>query len=469
MAPWMSHATTRRRNLVFILTDDHRYDFMSCYGHPWLQTPNLDRFVEGGISFDNAFVTTSLCSPSRASILTGTYTHFHNVRGNEDPLPPQLTTYPMLLQSAGYRTAFLGKWHMGSANDQPRPGFDDWLSFRGQGKFLNPEINHNGERRERNGYVTDILTAEAGRFIRNNRSRPFALYLSHKAVHGPFTPAPRHGGLYNDEVIPYPESMADTEENYRGKPEWLRRRRGSWHGCEGMLGKPGTFDDNYRDYCRCLAGIDDSVGEVMNTLEETGLANDTLVIYMGDNGYMWGEHGMIDKRSMHEPSMRVPMVARCPDLFEGGKRSRGLALNLDIGPTFLDAAGVPIPDSMCGRSLLGLMRTEDDWRKDFLYEYFWERSHPETPTVTGLRTDRYSYMHYHGVWGRDELYDLRNDPRQSQNLLGDVMFTHERGPLSVHIKDPELRELVAGFQARIQEIMEETGGSFEPTWRQTNV
>jgi N-acetylglucosamine-6-sulfatase len=455
---------TKKRNLVFILTDDHRYDMMGCMGHPWLKTPNLDRLANRGVLFQNAFVTTSLCSPSRASILTGQYVHAHGVTDNVSPLPSRLTTFPQLLQKAGYRTGLIGKWHMGGDSDDPRPGFDHWVSFRGQGDYYDPVINTNGRREKIRGYVTDFLTDQASSFIRENANRPFMMYLSHKAVHADFSPAERHKGLYSDVPIPHPPSMPDTEETYRGKPEWVRRQRNSWHGVDGMYNHRIQFDDFYRDYCRTLMGVDESVGRVMQELEDRKLLNDTLIIYMGDNGFLLGEHGLIDKRCMYEPSMRVPMIAHCPDLCDGGRRLNGMTLNLDIAPTILAAAGLPIPQQVQGLSLLPLLWDTGNWRTEFLYEYFWERDYPQTPTVLGLRTDRHSYMHYHGVWDLEELYDLNQDPGQRNNLLAHVRTTTEGGRLFNRIKDPELKELVGGFQDKIRRIMQDTGGRMEPTW-----
>jgi N-acetylglucosamine-6-sulfatase len=459
-------AQSRRRNLVFILTDDHRFDMMGCAGHPFLKTPNLDRLARGGVLFRNAFVTTSLCSPSRASILTGQYVHAHGVTDNVTPLPAGLTTFPQVLQKSGYRTALIGKWHMGGDSDQPRPGFDRWVSFRGQGRYLNPVINFDGNRREVPGYVSDIITEESLRFIRENADRPFLLYMAHKAVHADFVPAPRHQNLYSDQPVPRPASMDDTPENYRGRPEWVRRQRNSWHGVDGMYNHQTTFETFYRDYCRTLMGVDDSVGAIIDELDRRRLLNDTLIIYMGDNGFQFGEHGLIDKRTMYEASIRVPMIAHCPNLFQGNRRVDGMALNIDMCPTLLDAAGAAIPASSHGRSLLPLLLDRDsDWRTEFLYEYFWERDFPQTPTVIGLRTSRFSFMRYHGIWDLDELYDVERDPHQMSNLLADVRVTTESGRLFNRIKDPELKKLVAGFEARLSQILGQTGGRMEPTWR----
>ena len=458
-------ARTGKRNLLFILSDDHRFDMMSCLGHPWLKTPNFDRLVNGGILFKNAFVTTSLCSPSRGSILTGQYVHSHQVTDNVTRLPSNLTTFPQVLQKHGYKTGFIGKWHMGGSSDMPRPGFDRWISFRGQGTYWDPLLNFDGQRRKVNGYVTDILTEEAVKFINENKSQPFMLYLSHKAVHGDFYPAKRHENMYSGVKIPHPKSMANTEENYRGKPDWLRRQRDSWHGVDGMYDRRIGFDECYRGYCRTLMALDESVGRVCDELDTKGLLNDTLIIYMGDNGFQFGEHGLIDKRTMYEGSIRVPMAAHCPDMFDGGRQADGMALNIDIGPTLLDAAGAPTPPSVHGRSLLPLIKGTNDWRTEFVYEYFWERDYPQTPTVIGLRTDQYSFMRYHGVWDLYELYDIRKDPDEMNNLLANVRTTTQGGRLSRRIKDPELKKLVADFTSRIEKTFRETNGRMEPTWR----
>lgn len=461
-------AQSRKRNLVLILTDDHRFDMMGFMGHPWLKTPNLDKLARGGVHVRNAFVTTALCSPSRASILTGQYVHAHGVTDNVTPLPSTLTTFPQVLQQNGYKTALIGKWHMGGETDDPRPGFDRWVSFRGQGTYVvDPVINFDGQRREMKGYVTDILTEEATRFIGENAGRPFMLYLSHKAVHAEFTPADRHSKLYSTEPIPYPKSMAGTEENYRGKPEWLRKQRNSFHGVDGMYDKKTNFDQFYRDYSRTLMALDDSVGAVYDELARRGLLNETLILYMGDNGFQFGEHGLIDKRTMYETSIRVPMLAHCPGLFEGGRSVPGMALNLDICPTMLEAAGAPALSTVHGRSLLPLLRGDQTpWRTEFVYEYFWERDFPQTPTVIGLRTDQYSFMQYHGIWDIDELYDIQKDPDQMNNLLANVKTTTQGGRLFRRITDPEQKKIVTDLQDRMSKILAMTGGRREPTWQQ---
>jgi N-acetylglucosamine-6-sulfatase len=466
-APVPALAQSGKRNVVFILTDDHRYDMMGFMGHPFLKTPHLDRLAAGGVHFRNAFVTTSLCSPSRASILTGQYVHAHQVTDNVSPLPDHLVTFPQVLQKNGYKTALIGKWHMGGDSDEPRPGFDKWWSFRGQGRYVDPVINDNGKRAQTKGYVSDMIAAESLKFVRENAARPFLLYMSHKAVHADFTPAERHKGLYSTEPVPRPASMANTEENYRGKPDWVRRQRDSWHGVDGMYNRQVGFDRFYRDYCRTLMAVDDSVGALLDELAARKLLDDTLVIYMGDNGFQFGEHGLIDKRTMYEASIRVPMLAHCPALFAAGTKVDGMALNLDIAPTILEAAGLQPAPQMHGASLIPLAQNQAaNWRREFAYEYYWERDYPQTPTVVGLRTDRYSFMQYHGIWDLEELYDIESDPGQMKNLLGNVRITTEGGRLFNRIGDPQLKSLVGDLTKRRDSILAATGGRREPTWRQ---
>lgn len=449
----------RRRNIVFILSDDHRYDAMSCAGHPWLKTPHLDRLAAGGVHFQNAFVTTSLCSPSRASILTGLYMHAHKVQDNFTPLDGTLPTFPALLQKAGYRTGFYGKWHMGGDSDERRPGFDDWYSFFGQGQYENPPVNDNGVKKTEKGNITDVLTDRACEFIDRNASRPFCLYLSHKGVHYPFQPSERHRKLYADAPIPRPDSIWHNEERYAQWPEWVKRRRYTRHGVEGLFGQTISFEDAYRDYMRCLLAIDDSVGKVTAKLEEKGLLNDTLYVYMGDNGYMWGEHGLVDKRAMYEASMRVPLLAHCPALFAKGLKPKEMVLNLDLAPTFLEAAGVKDGPKMHGRSWLPLVQGKaTNWRKDFVYEYEWERDYPYTPTITGLRTEQYSLILSEGIWDLDELYDIQKDPDQLNNLLKGARIGYKRGRMIEQIKDPALKATVEGLQKRLAQILRESGG-----------
>ena len=446
------------RNVVFILSDDHRYDFMSFMkgAPPFLKTPSLDRMAAGGAHVRNAFVTTALCSPSRASILTGQYAHRHGVVDNSSPIPSGTTFFPQSLQRAGYRTAFLGKWHMGEADadDAPRPGFDHWVSFRGQGVYNDPVLNINGQRRQVRGYTTDVLTDQALEWLKGRGTaepdRPFFLYLSHKAVHAEFVAAPRHQGRYANERIPRPETMANTEANYRSKPHWVKEQRYSWHGVDYMYHGAMQFDGFYRAYCETLLALDESVGRVLDYLDAAGLSESTLVIYMGDNGFLLGEHGLIDKRNAYEDSMRVPMLAYAPGFIEPGSTITQVVRNIDVAPTLLELAGVARPDDMDGRSVLPVLRGESvTWEGELLYEYYWEYAFPHTPTTLAIRGDRYKFIYYPGVWDLQELYDLETDPQERHNLI-DV---------------PEHRQRIAEMRGRLWDLLESADAMSVPLRR----
>lgn len=416
-------------NVVFILSDDHRYDVMGFMGHPFVETPAMDALAKEGVHFANAVVTTALCSPSRASILTGQYMHQHGVVDNNVPTRPGTVFFPEYLQAAGYQTAFFGKWHMGGDSDAPRPGFDRWVSFKGQGHYYAPEnrpnwsLNVDGQSVPQKGYITDELTDYAIDWLDGKvkgSGKPFFMYLSHKGVHGMFYPAKRHAGRYRGQPMPKPITMADTPENYKDKPMWLKNQRNSWHGVDFAYHEDTDIEEHYRLYCEALLSVDGSIATVRKWLKDNGLAENTLVMYMGDNGFQWGEHGLIDKRTAYEASMRVPLVGACPTLWKPGTKLEQVVANIDIAPTILEAAGLKPPKQMDGVSFLQLAAGKQDpstWRQHILYEYYWEYNFPHTPTTFALRTDRYKFIQYHGVWDLDELYDLEADPHEAHNLI----------------------------------------------------
>lgn len=418
------------RNVIFILSDDHRYDFLGVHPNApkWLETPALDRLAREGAHLANAFVSTSLCSPSRASILTGQYMHHHRIVDNQRPEPGGTIFFPQHLQKAGYATAFVGKWHMGHDDDKPRPGFDHWAAYKGQGDYFDPELNINGQRRKLQGYDSDALTEHAIQWLGSGRAKdkPFFLYLSFKAPHFPFQPAPRHKGRYAGKPIPYPQTMARTEQNYRTQPKWVRERRYSIHGIDHM--ETGRFDDDpvpnfddlYRSYAEAVHSVDENVGKLLGFLDKANLADSTLVIYMGDNGFHLGEHGFYDKRDAFETSMRVPLLAWAPGLIKPGTKMTKLVQNIDIAPTVLQVAGVEPPGTskMDGRSFLPLLQNDQaPWRDFILYEYHWEWNFPATPTLFAIRTDRYKYVYHHGINDIDSLHDLQLDPVERHNLI----------------------------------------------------
>lgn len=437
----------RRRNIIFILSDDHRYDALGFLkGQEWLETPHLDSLARDGAHLKNAFVTTALCSPSRATVLTGVYAHRHKIVDNNTPIPRGTRFFPELLQKAGYRTGFFGKWHMGGVDDSPQAGFDQWVSFKGQGTYSPGAngLNVNGIKVPQKGYITDELTDYALDWASGlPTEQPFFLYLSHKAVHANFEPAPRHKGKYKDKPFRAPLTMAAAGEPARNRPMWVQNQRNSWHGVDYPYHSSLSLEDNYRQYAETLCAVDDSVGRVLDFLRRRGQLDSTLILYMGDNGFAFGEHGLIDKRTAYEESMRVPLLARCPELFPGGRTVPHVVANLDIMPTVLDAAGVPSPSALDGASFLPLLRGQEaPWRKELLYEYYWERNFPQTPTIHALRGDRYKYIHCHGIWDIDELYDLQTDPLETNNLI----FSVEHQPV--------IREM----NQRLFTILRDTGG-----------
>ena len=417
------------RNVVFLLSDDHRYDAMGFMGHPVVETPGIDRIARRGVHLRNAFVTTALCSPSRATILTGLYAHQHKVVDNNTPVPAGTTFFPQYLQRAGYQTALVGKWHMGGDDGGPQPGFDHWVSFRGQGSYLPSAdgLNVNGRSVPQKGYITDELTDYALDWLKaRDRSRPFFLYLSHKGVHNDyvpatrssdFIPAERHRGRFASRSFTPPRSQSYPPDEEALRPRWVRDQRNSWHGVDFPYHSTLDVGHFFKRYAETLLSVDESVGRVLDYLEAERLLDSTLVIYMGDNGFAFGEHGLIDKRTAYEESMRVPMVMQCPELFAGGRAVDEVVANLDVAPTILSAAGLEPPAEMAGASLLPLASGERvAWRAELLYEYYWERNFPQTPTVFALRADRYKFIRYHGLWDVDELFDLLADPLEMRNL-----------------------------------------------------
>ena len=455
--------TTRQPNIVFILCDDHRWDAMSNMGHPFLETPHMDQMVKNGVHFTNAFVTTSLCSPSRASILTGLYAHNHGVVDNYNPVNPELEFFPEHLQNAGYETAFIGKWHMGDVDD-PQRGFDHWVAFRGQGTYyadghgttrVVPQtrydgFNINGKRRvPQKGYITDELTDYAVRWLkeRDANAKPFFLYVSHKAVHSDFVGRDGERGKYKDKPWTPPKTFADTAENRKGKPRWLIDQRNSRHGAEyGYNLDNFDVEEYHKRYCEALTAVDDNVGRMISYLTESGELENTLVVYMGDNGFQFGEHGLIDKRTAYEPSIRVPLIMQLPGRLAANSKVPKVVSNIDIASTLLEVAGIAPKNQKQktdGTSFWQLaLGKEIPWRENLLYEYYWEWNYPQTPTIFSVRGEQYKYIRYHGIWDSDELYDLTNDPDETNNL----------------IRSPQHSDVSAKMRTALFALLEESGG-----------
>lgn len=430
----------QRMNVIFILADDHRYDAMGFTNKiKGLHTPGLDRMAAEGAHLKNAFVSTALCSPSRASILTGQYAHTHTVVDNDAPLPPNLVFFPQYLQKAGYQTAFLGKWHMGNTDDAPQPGFDYWLSFQGQGTYYNSTFNINGKRVRQPGdaYITDY----AINWLNNrNKNKPFFVYLSHKGVHAEFEPAKRHEGKYATLPVICPPSMyltaTDSSKTYgtvtkpqtavndKDIPQWVRQQRYSWHGVDYMYHGAIPFDVFYRRYLETLQAVDESVERVVAWAKSQGLQNNTAVFYTADNGFSFGEHGLIDKRHAYEESIRVPLLVWAPGVVKPALVIEKAVMNVDLAPTFLQLAGIAKPSQMQGYSFVNLLKGVDKgWdRNNVFYEYYWEAAFPQTPTTFAVRTDRCKYIYYNGVWDINELFDLRADAYEMNNLIRDTAY-----------------------------------------------
>ena len=449
-----------RRNLVVILIDDLRADVFGYAGHPFLKTPHTDALAADGVRFTRAFVNTSLCSPARATLLTGQYMHRHGVVDNSTRIPEGTPTYPQLLQQSGYQTAFIGKWHMGSSSDAPRPGFDHWVSFRGQGTY-SPEgqtINVNGTQQPRKKYATDELTDYAVEWLQQRSTQqPFLLLLSHKGVHGLYDPAPRHRDLYRQQAFPEPVSFRRETALQGDKPLWVLDQRNSWHGVEFPYhGRSGqTLAEMYRHYCEMVLSIDDSVGQVRACLEASGVAANTTILFTSDGGHLWGEHGLIDKRCAYEASIRVPFLMASPGLAAKNSLCRAIVSSIDVAPTLLELAQVSVPATMDGVSLRPLLEQPDKPEEvagELLYEYYWEPAFPQTPTNFALRTNRWKLIQYHGVWDHDELYDLQDDPEELQNLI------HSEAHQS----------LVREMRQRLHEKLADTDGLQIPLGRKLN-
>lgn len=432
-----------RPNFVFVLVDDLRFDGLHCTGHPFAKSPNVDRLAKEGATFTNAFVSIPLCSPSRSSFLTGQYAHTTGVTGNGNNAERshKLATFPKLLHDAGYSTAYVGKWHMGT-DDTPRPGFDRWVSFKGQGVFKDPPLNIDGNELQTTGYITDILSKHAVDFVKaQTPEKPFCLYLSHKAVHGPFTPADRHKGMFAS--TPYP-GVPTANADRAGKPA-LTLNAGK-KAPKKKAKEPAPKKANHgtmRDQMECMISIDEGVGDLIKALEDAKQLDNTVFVFTSDNGYFWGDHGGLgDKRWAYEPSIRIPFIVRYPKLAKAGSTVPQMVMNIDVAPTFLDLAGVKVPADIQGRSFAPLLRGETaGWRTAMLTEYYLEA--PNVPTWHSVRTDQWKYIQYDGHPEWDELYDLKNDPNELKN----------------RIKDESAAETLKTLKSELSRLLRETGAS----------
>jgi arylsulfatase A-like enzyme len=430
-----------RPNILYIMTDDHAAHALSCYGSKINKTPNLDRIATQGMRFDNAFCTNALCGPSRATLLTGKYSHMNGFRDNRanSKFDFAQVTFNKLLQSAGYQTAVIGKWHLGS----DPVGFDHWSILPGQGRYINPIfIDKGGKRGPVNGYATDVITDKTLDFIKTrDAQKPFCLLYHHKAPHREWTPDAKHAQLYENEDIPLPESF-DDDYSGRASPAGKQEMTVERHltptdlkvkppeGLEGAALKKWKYQRYIKDYLRCVASVDDNVGRVLDHLDTAGLSENTIVIYTSDNGFFLGDHGWYDKRFMYEESLRVPLMIRYPKKVVAGSVSKELVTNCDYAPTILDYCGVPVPPDMQGRSLRPVLegKAPADWRKSVYYHYYeFPQPHHVHPHY-GVRTDRYKLIHYYTVkeW---ELFDLEKDPREMRSVYDHPQYAQVQADL----------------------------------------
>jgi arylsulfatase A-like enzyme len=451
LASLMRAGDARRPNIIYIMSDDHASHAVSCYGSRINRTPNLDRIAAQGMRFDNCFVTNSLCGPSRAALLTGQYSHINGYTQNEGQFDGTQATFPKMLQQAGYQTAIVGKWHLGS----DPTGFDYWNILPGQGVYIDPQFIEMGVKKQIRGYVTDIITELAIDYLKScDKKRPFCLLYHHKAPHRSWVPDAKHADLYENDKLPVPATF-DDDYATRARPareqqmtiERELNRTDLKQDPPPGLGshelKEWKYQRFLKDYVRVIAAIDDNVGRLLDYLDESGLAGNTIVIYTSDNGFFLGDHGWFDKRFMYEESLRVPLMVRFPGRIKPGSASKAFIINTDFAPTFLNYAGVRVPGDMQGVSFRPILegREPRNWRRSIYYHYYeFPAPHHVYPHV-GVRTERYKLVHYYTIqeW---ELFDLQQDPHELRNRYGDPDFASVRENLTAELRrlQRELRD-----------------------------
>lgn len=478
LALLMASASAARPNILFIFSDDHAQHAISAYGSKVNQTPNLDRLAKEGARFTHSFVTNSICTPSRATLLTGQYSHlngvpvFNSFDGSRDHVAKHL-------QKGGYHTGMIGKWHLGS----DPTGFDRWIVLPGQGAYANPAFLIPGRKLTIEGHCTDITTDLGIEWIKTRpKDKPFFLMLHQKAPHRAWEPAERHAAMFKDKVIPEPGTLWD---DYATRPTALPANEQTvardltrrdlkltpppelkgpalqqWMQAKPMeievdgrrlTGKElvqWKYQRYMRDYLACVQGVDEGVGRVLDHLDASGLARNTIVIYSADNGWYLGDLGLYDKRFMYEPGLKVPLLARGPGIKAGSVPTQFVS-NIDLAPTFLDLAGLPVPGFMQGRSLAPLLRGESpaDWPSSFYYRYYHDPGHHNTAAHLGVRTATHKLIHY---WKRDayEMFDLIKDPTEQHNLLHSQADAQQP---EIATKFAELKAEIARLQKQYQD------------------
>ena len=470
-APGKSKEEAKRPNIIFMMTDDHTTQAMSCYGSRLLSTPNMDRIAQEGIRMDNCYAVNALSGPSRACVLTGKFSHINGFIDNTSTFNGNQQTFPKLLQAAGYQTSIIGKWHLIS---EPQ-GFDYWCILTGQheqGDYYNPDFNENGKQVTEQGYATDIITDKAIAYLENrDKSKPFCMMYHQKAPHRNWMPAPRHLGIFNNTTFPEPSTLFDTYEGrgsaakeqdlsiehtltndwdlklltreemlkdttnslyqvYKRMPadvqdKWdsVYKQRISEFRSGKLKGKElirWKYQQYMRDYLATTLAVDENIGRLLGYLEKIDELDNTIIIYTSDQGFFLGEHGWFDKRFMYEESFGMPMVMRWPGHIKPKTQVTGLTQNIDFAPTFLDMCGIEVPQDMQGVSFRELVETGKkprDWRKSLYYHYYEFPGFHSVRAHYGVKMERYKLMHFY-VEDKWELYDLKTDPTEIHNLYG---------------------------------------------------
>ena len=473
----------KRPNIIFMMTDDHTTQAMSCYGSRLLQTPHMDRLANEGIRMDNCYAVNALSGPSRACILTGKFSHINGFTDNASTFDGNQQTFPKLLQAAGYETSVIGKWHLIT---EPQ-GFDYWCILSGQGEqgdYYNPDFEENGKHITSEGYVTDVVTDKAIQFLENrDKSKPFCMMYHQKAPHRNWMPAPRHLGMFNDTTFPEPATLFDNYEGrgraakeqdmsiehtltedwdlklltreeilkgnnrlynvYRRMPVEVQHRWDSVYATRIAEYRSGEltgkkliswkYQQYMRDYLATVVAVDENIGRLMNYLEESGELDNTIIVYTSDQGFFLGEHGWFDKRFMYEECQRMPLIIRYPKAIKAGSVSPVIAMNVDFAPTFLDFAGVDIPEDIQGRSLKPILSNEgkvpEDWRKAAYYHYYEYPAEHSVKRHYGIRTADFKLIHFYNDIDEWEMYDLKKDPQELHNVYEESAYADKQEEL----------------------------------------
>lgn len=427
------------------MSDDHAARAISIYDQALVHTPNIDKIGSNGAVFNNTFCTNSICAPSRATILTGKYSHKNGVQGNREPFDGSQETFPKLLHSAGYQTALVGKWHLKS---KPT-GFNYWNILPGQGDYNNPVLIDNGDTVKHTGYVTDIITDLSLQWLENrDKSKPFCLLTHHKAVHTPNIPPDKYKGLFEDINIPLPVSFYDDYANKSKaasnnrigfspqRPNFPQHYRNLLDSIPEELYAEAKYQMIMKDYLSCVKSMDDNIGRIINYLEENNLTDNTILIYTSDQGFFLGEHGWFNKRFMYEESIKMPLVMQYTGKIPAHTQVNDIIMNIDFAPTLLDFAGVAIPESIQGKSFKNLLledKSDQEWR-DAMYYHYYEMAFDMVQHY-GIRTDRYKLMHFYEPVNEWEMYDLQNDPYEMNNIYNFPLYLNQQKMLKKKLDD----------------------------------